>query len=327
MSNTEIDYQTTLIFGDINDRVIESVGSHEGKKPFEVGYYNGDDKKKAIINVSCATGCPVGCNFCDLTDSGGPLTPESIYQQVEDMLFFAKSVDGYNPCDKPLKINFAKTGEPLLNGHIVDAMDLIASKIPSTSFKISTSMPNIPQVQERIKDWALFASNYQAGSVQLQISLISTSESFRQASVGMRSNMSLLPLEGVAESINTWFRYNKAGRTPNCSFLLSADTPCNPLDIIDTFRPGNVNFRIRPVVTTQNSQANGLKPISEASIENILSVFRLYSYNINTAGVTTMTEQAHALASNVTRRQVVAGQRPSGTFFVDRAGSLTPIQL
>lgn len=327
MSNAVIDYQTTLIFGDEHDRVIESVGSNEGKKPFEIGYYNGDDKDKAIINVSCATGCPVGCNFCDLTESGGALTPDIIYQQVEDMLFVAKSVDGYDPFNKPLKINFAKTGEPILSPYIVDTMDLIASKIPSTSFKISTSMPNIPKVDERVKDWALFASNYQAGSVQLQISLISTSESFRQASVGMRSNMSLLPLEDVAESINIWLRHNRFGRTPNCSFLLSADTPCDPLYVIDFFRPGKVNFRIRPVVTTQNSQSNGLQPISGKEVESILSAFRLHSYNINTAGVSTMTEQAHSLASNVTRRQVVEGQHSKGTYLVDKSGSLTFIHL
>lgn len=114
MNLKTIDYKTTLVFGPQEDRVIESVGVIAKRKAFEVGYYNGHTKPKAIINISPASGCPVGCNFCDLQDSGGPLSAQIMLQQVFDMAKLATKIDGKAFLDKPLKVNFAKTGEPLL---------------------------------------------------------------------------------------------------------------------------------------------------------------------------------------------------------------------
>jgi len=324
MSDTEIKYDTALIFGTPEDRVIETVGRTFNGKAFELGYYNGADKKKAIINISPATGCPVGCNFCDLTDSGGPLSAELMHQQVVDMANLATQVDGENFTGKPLKINYAKTGEPVLNPYVVQSMHMIAESFPGVSFKYSTSLPDTPKTLQRVNELAFFAAGYIQGSVQLQISLISTSDEFRQASVGTKSNIQLLPMTEVANLVNQWHKTNPRGRVPNCSFVVASDTPCDPTDIIDTFRTGNIRFRIRPVVDTEHSLSHGLERVNTKFIEETLSAFNSYGYDISTDGISTETEMQHTLASNVTRNRILQGQYPQGVWYVNENKALEP---
>lgn len=325
MSNSKIQYDTVLVFGNKSDRVIETVGKTGNGKAFEVGYYNGADKSKAIVNISPATGCPVGCNFCDLTDSGGPLSPEIMHQQVLDMVNFATKVDGDVLGEKKLKVNFAKTGEPVLNPYIVEAMHMISDTFPSVSFKYSTSLPNTPKTKQRIHELAFFADGYTEGSVQLQISLISTDNAFRQKSVGTKSKIELLPIIEVSELITAWHKTNPRGRVPNCSLLVSANTPCDPILIVDTIRPGNVSFRIRPVVDTEHGLSQGLQRAEPGKIEGIIVAFEDSSYDINVNGIPTPTEQKHGLASNVTRNRFLQGMYPKGMSYVDSSENLTPI--
>gem|GEM_PF-1456993 len=322
-----IKYHEILEYGDINDRVIETIGQISPNKAFEVGYYNGSDKKKAIINVSPATGCPVGCNFCDLTDSGGPLSAELIVQQVLDMAKFVKKIDGFDVFQHPLKINFAKTGEPTLNPNIIDAMRQLTKLIPTISFKYSTSLPDTPKTQERINEIANFAAQYHGGSVQLQLSIISTDEAYRQNSVGSAgSKMKLLTLEDVSNVIHDWLKLNPYGRIPNASLLVGADTPCSPVDIANILRPGNIRFRIRKIVPTQHSQESGIQEASDQQIDEIIAVFKGYSYDINKDGIPTPTEAKHGLASNVTRRRVLESPFPlQSTDFRDNSKVIIPI--
>ena len=324
MKNTTLDYKTALIYGQKEDRVIETVGTLSNGKAFEIGYYNGTNKPKAIINVSPATGCPVGCNFCDLTESGGPLPAQTIVQQVSDMARLASKIDGDAFTQKPLKINYAKTGEPVLNPAIVASMEMIADKFPKASFKYSTSLPDVPKIRERIEELAHFASVYLKGSVQLQISLISTSESYRQASVGTQSNITLLPLKRVGDLITAWHKINPRGRIPNCSLLVSAQTPCDPSLITDIIKPGSARFRIRPVITTEHSLLNGLNAASSIKIEKIMQQFKKFGYDINDMGTPTPTESQYALASNVTRNRILKGHYPPGIWYVGPDNSLTP---
>ena len=214
----DIRYDTVVAYGDKNDRVIETVGK-KGAGLFEVGYYNGDGKKKAIIDISTALGCDVGCDFCALTDTGPQLTAQDMLGQVDAIVDMVREIDGVDLRGKPLKINFAKTGEPSYNRQIPEAMRLIAAKYPGVSFKYSTVMPNIKRLVERIREVATFASEYTAGSVQLTISLISTNEDYRLKSA---NEGRLASFATIRSAIDAWHETNTnpEPRIPNLSLLV-----------------------------------------------------------------------------------------------------------
>lgn len=307
-----ITYPTVLVFGDKQDRVIETVGMTHDGHAFELGYYNGDVKPKAIINISPAVGCPVGCNFCELTDSGRILTIDEMTSQVHAMAAMAKDYDGLDLTHQLLKINIAKTGEPVLNRAIPDAMSKIRNEFQNVSFKYSTSMPDVKFLEERIRAVADFAAHHKGGTTQLQISLISTNEDYRKKSAGAR----LASLPRISRVIDAWHDANPQGRTPNGSLLVGAQTPCDPREILDILPPHLIKLRIRKIVATDHSKSSGITDVSEARIQDIIHIFRDHGYDISDAGIPTPTESKHGLASNVTRHRMLQGSMRSGVIFI-----------
>lgn len=126
-------------FGNVHDGAIEFVGRVE-MGLIEVGYYYGDSKPKNIVDVSTQVGCPSRCAFCEIGNERfiRDLRPIEIYEQALLMLQQA-SLCGLDIYQKPHKISFAKTGEPLFNEGFVSALELIADL--SFSMKISTIFP------------------------------------------------------------------------------------------------------------------------------------------------------------------------------------------
>ncbi len=305
-------YKSVALFGPHEDRVIETVGYTHDEKAFEVGYYNGGEKPKAIINISTAVGCPVGCNFCELTEAGRNLTPGEMVHQVKIMGRLTARYDGFNPFTQPLKVNFAKTGEPVFNPAMVRTMEDIAENFSGVSFKYSTSAPNAAFLKARILEVARFAHEYKAGTVQLTLSLISTNEEFRRKS----AKAGLAPLPRVREIIEAWRNANPDGRIPNCSLLVGDGTPCNPDEIKDILPSGLANFRIRAIVPNEHTQLVGIQKAGENKIESIVARFRDAGYDISTAGIPTNTESTFGLASNVTRLKMLRGEFDPGIWDV-----------
>lgn len=319
-----ISCNTFLVFGTSDDRVIEAVGrTRNGKRTFEIGLYDGPDKKKLIINISSADGCHVGCNFCELIETGAQLSVDEMFSEVATMLAVAKKVDGYDIRQKPLKVNVAKTGEPILNRNLVAALKRINQQFPKTSFKLSTSAPDVPFLLDRVRDWAVFAAAHHEGSTQLTVSLISTDEKFRRDSAKGK----LASLQQISQMVDIWHSNNPHGRTPNCSLLLGKETPCDPRHILSVLPPERVKIRIRPIVPTQHSLASGMQSIAPARIADILADFRSCGYDINDAGVPTGTEIEHGLASNVTRGRNARRPYPKGIYYVQNGADINNPRL
>ncbi len=308
-----VNYKTVLVFGSKTDRVIETAGIiNDGTGAFEVGYYNGATKSKAIINISPALGCPVGCNFCELTDSGRNLSATEMVNQVLFMANTAVTIDDVDLDHQGLKINIAKTGDPVFNPHMVEFMQNLPALFPRVSFKYSTVMPDVSFLMERVQNIARHASTYKDGSLQLQISLISTNEIFRRASARAR----LAPLASIRGAVDAWRNANPEGRVPNASLLVGADTPCDPNEIKDVLPPDLIYLRVRPIIPTRHSRASGIRDATTAVVDAIVNKFRDAGYTISTAGVPTPTESKHNLASNVTRQNLLGGTYEDGLVFL-----------
>lgn len=328
-------YDTVLVFGDHNDRVIETVGiTHDGRI-FELGYYNGLQHKKAIINISPATGCPVGCNFCELVEAGRLLKPDEMVHQVKMMSGITRLYDDYFPkqteaitpdsTSKKLKINIAKTGEPALNPFLEDGIWGIISAFPDASFKLSSVMPRTKTLVERFRSYGRLAQSYNGGSIQPQISLISTNDSYRQKS----AKMPLAGLRQIRSAVDAWHEQNPDGRTPNCSLLVSDDTPCNPAEVRDILPPGTVRFRLRKVVQTRHAEQSGLKSAADQRFKTILAEFREAGYlDVSDAGIPSPTEAEFSLAANVTRDHIKKGEFEPGVWHLTHDnGTLISKQL
>ena len=127
-------------FGDATDGVIEIPAlTHDGGL-IEVGYYYGDAKPKNIVSISAQVGCPSKCAFCELGAEafGRDLTAFEMYDQVAMMLRVA-SQHGIDVDAIDHKVNIAKTGEPLFNRNLLEALELISQLF--MSFKVSTVFP------------------------------------------------------------------------------------------------------------------------------------------------------------------------------------------
>ncbi|MBI4148198.1 radical SAM protein [Candidatus Woesearchaeota archaeon] len=281
-------------FGNQHDGVIEIVGIVPGGV-IEVGYFYGDAKPKNIVDISTQVGCPMSCSFCELGSERfvRNLTAQEIADQVTLMLDIAQK-HGIDTARVPHKVTIAKTGEPLLNPHVREGLERIATL--SQSFKISTVYPH--NCHERLKEIADFASHYQR-TVQLQISLISTSEEYRRKTAGK----GVAGFEEIRAGAHYWREKNPTGRKINLSLILTEDVPCDVRSVRHIFPPELFRFRFRNYVPTTNGTSAGLHTLPQQKFEQILEEFRTVGYDVNEAATPTPTELKFGLAANVTRRR------------------------
>ncbi len=285
-------------FGDEHDGVIEFPGLTYDGGVIEVGYFYGDAKPKNIIDISSQVGCPSRCSFCELGAEkfSRNLSPDEMYDQVVLMLKEAQrwvDIDAIKH-----KVVFAKTGEPLLNRYIVDGIEKIAEL--GVSFKVSTIFPH--GMTRRFYEIAHFASGY-SEPVQMQVSLISTSEAYRREAAGIK----LASFPEIREAAEYWRDRKPEGhadwRKVNLSLILTDDVPVDVNDVCDTFPPELFRFRFRNYVETEHGTDQGLVTITRERFESIKSQFEDKGYEVGDWATPTPTEQRFGLASNVTRRR------------------------
>ncbi len=291
-------------FGDRHDGVIEIPALTRDAGVVEIGYYYGDLKPKNIIGISTQIGCPSKCTFCELGAErfGRNLTPVEMYGQVVLMLETASQY-GIDVNAVQHKVSVAKTGEPLFNDALVGGLEMIA-EFPF-SYKISTVFPAAQRCLENFRTAARFAAQ-SAEAVQMQISLISTSEDYRRKAAGIE----VTPLQEICKAGEYWKNLNPYGRKVNLSLILSEDVPCDAQAVSKILSPELFHFRFRNYVPTQNGKNHSLAPITSGRIARIKQEFSEYGYEVTAAATPTAIEQKFSLAANVTRRrymQIVQG--------------------
>lgn len=294
---TTIGKDLVMQFGDKNDGVIEIPARTKDGGVIEVGYYYGSEKKKYIAGISSQVGCPARCSFCELGSErfGRNLLAREMYEQVILIVREAKRC-GVDIDAIEHKVNIAKTGEPMFNKHLLEALEMIATL--SMSFKVSTVMPNAPHVMERMKEIARFAAQYKK-SVQIQISIISTCEKYRRKTAGI----DVLSFAQIRVMADAWKDIHPAGRKMNASLILAADTPCDPAQIVDVLPPELIRFRFRPCIETGNAKDHRLHTIAVETLAEAKQRFGDLGYEVGDWATPTPTELRFGLVSNVTRRR------------------------
>ncbi|MBU1974839.1 MAG: radical SAM protein [Nanoarchaeota archaeon] len=283
-------------FGDSSDGVIEFAGIVD-KGYIEVGYLYGDAKPKNIIVISTQVGCPSKCHFCDLGSQPfvRNLYPQEMYDQVALMLQQAMKYGIDVPKSKH-KINYAKSGEPLFNPHFVEGLETL-SELDFT-YKIATIFPSGQQPMARFQNLARFASNYTAPT-QIQISLISTSEEYRQNSIGTP----LASFKELRKAADYWKTQNPNGRKINLSLIMTEDVSVNIDEISDIFPSELFRFRFRNYVETEHGLSQGLETITQNRFDVLAKQFQDRGYEVGTWATPSPVEQRFGLASNVSLRR------------------------
>ncbi len=299
--NVKTDFH--IEFGDFTDGAIELVCSAPGGL-FEVGYFYGDIKPKNIIVASTQIGCPSKCKFCELGDKEfirDLKTPE-IKDQIMLMLQAAQR-QGHQLNQVKHKISWSKSGDPLFNKHFVKSLEDLSHL--EFSHKFSTVFPYGLAIQERFKRIADFAGQY-SEPVQLQISLISTSEEYRERTAGIK----VASFADIRQSAEYWIERNP-NRKINLSLILDEDNPAEVTNVAQNFPPEIFRFRFRNYVSTENGRTNGLTTITEEKFARILEEFKQKGYDVGTWATPTPIEQKFGLAANVALRryeQIVQGK-------------------
>lgn len=288
-----------LQFGDRNDGAIELVGIVDNGY-IELGYFYGKDKPKNLIVVSQQVGCPAKCTFCELGDKKfvRNLSSDEMYEQVV-LLLQQASQYGIDTKNTGHKVNFSKSGEPMLNPNFPEALEKISGF--GFSYKIASIFPAGERTLEIFKRSAEFASNYQS-NVQVQISLISTSEYCRNQAAGIK----LASFSEIREAAEYWKQKNPNSRKINLSLILTAQYPINVNDVCSVFPPSLFRFRFRNYVPTSHGGHEGLEEITQKKFEDILNSFKDNGYDVGFWATPTLMEKRFGLASNVTLNRYIS---------------------
>lgn len=286
----------TMVFGDGEDGVIGIPVITADGSVVETSYFFGRTRPKNIVVVSSQAGCPMRCSFCELGTErfGRNLTEEEIAGQALMMLSEAR-LRGFDPDRQPHKITVANSGEPLLNPRLIGGLERLAG-VPS-SFKVSTVLPAAKTASDTLVRLAAFAAALDR-PVQLQISLIATSEEARSRVSGGR----VADFSGIRKAGETWRDRNPNGRKVNLSLIVTSDMPCEPADVVGVFPPDLFRFRFREYVQTRNGAGNGLAIVTAPRLVAIKKKFASHGYEVGDWASPSPTERAFGLAANVIRR-------------------------
>lgn len=285
-----------LTFGDKDDGVIGIPAvTHDGRV-IEISYFFGKSRPKNIIVISSQAGCPMRCAFCELGSEryARNLTAEEIRAQADLMLEEA-ALRGFDVAATPHKITVANSGEPLLNPRLVDGLERLR-EVPA-SFKVSTVLPDSKIAENVLGRLADFSSGLDR-PLQLQISLISTSETERSRMSGGR----VAGFRQIREAAAKWQAKHADGRKVNLSLMLTADMSCDAAAIAAIFPAELFRFRFREYVPTRHGSGNGLKKIDSERLTSVKDAFRERGYEVYDWATPSPTEWKFGLAGNVIRR-------------------------
>lgn len=286
-----------VAFGDKHDGVIEVIcNTGNSEQIFESGYYYADSIIKPNVSISAMVGCPVSCEFCELGRAafGRHLTPDEMYEQVILTLSQARR---FTDIDGPHKVSIGKSGEPMLNPNLVSGLRRISEL--GVSFRVPTSFPKGKAAERIFEELVEFAREYRE-AVQLNISVISTSEEYRSKTTKIGADFFSIR-KGIERWINA-IPLEKC-RKPNATLILGNNTPADPRELLDVLPPALVNICFRPYVETSNGKSSGLSLLSGEKLVELKRRFEECGYSVSLAQVSTPMEIKFKLASNSTLRR------------------------
>lgn len=208
---------------------------------------------KWVIILSSQKGCPVKCRFCDAAFYfKGNLSREELLEQLEIIIF---PHSGGDDClnSKKVKLHFARMGEPSMNPAVLEVMTEIPYIYPRVNF-IPTIATIAPAGREEWFERLILIKNeyYPGGRFQLQFSMNSTDESYRDLLMPVKKWRA----EGISQFAKKYFR--KGDRKITLNYALAQETPFDCRRIIEIFDPEMFLIKLTPVNPTESSARAGL---------------------------------------------------------------------
>lgn len=300
--NEIVDYDVTSVkkdlllkFGDFEDGALEFVGIVDGGY-IETSYFYGDEKPKNILVASTQVGCPSRCSFCELGNQNFVRNLTSKEMVEQSILMFQEACRHGHDIVANNKISWANSGDALFNQHFTLALEELAGL--EHSHKISTVFPGGQKSERIFREVADFASEY-SQPIQIQVSLISTDENYRQKSAGIK----VASFEDIRDSAEYWRKKNPDGRKVNLSLILDESNPINIDEISKLFPAELFRFRFRNYVPTENGINHDLETVSEERFGEIYRMFEDGGYDVGTWATPTSIEKRFGLAPNISLRR------------------------
>lgn len=227
-------------------------------------------EEKWVNLVSTLCGCPVTCPFCDAGGSySGKLTAEEIQSQITYLV--ARRFPDRRVEAKQWKIQFARMGEPSLNDAVLDVLrqlPLLYSAqglIPSISTVAPAGRNSFFEQLLEIKN-----DFYTGGRFQLQFSLHTTDEKYRDELVPIRKwSFEEIALYGE--------RFVASGdRRVTINFAAAKQFPVDPDVVAQHFNTEKFLVKITPLNPTASARENGLSsvPIGDLQTGRLAAEFR-----------------------------------------------------
>lgn len=211
-------------------------------------------RQKWVVILSSQKGCPVKCRFCDASFYfRGNLSPEEILEQLDIVLEPHKNGDDCLRSEK-IKLHFARMGEPALNPAVLEVLSEIPSIYPEINFfpTVATVAPvGTEEWFEKLID--IKNAHYSGGRFQLQFSVNSTDEDFRDYLMPVKK----WSAQQISQYGHSFFR--PGDRKVTLNYALSEDTPFEAEKILGTFDPEVFLVKITPVNPTYQAARAGLQ--------------------------------------------------------------------
>jgi hypothetical protein len=156
-------------------------------------------------------------------------------------------------------------------------------------------MPAATSCKQTFKEIAQFASSYEK-AVQLQISMISTSDAYRKEITGNVASS----IAEIAEAIRFWQKLNPLpqGRKPNINIIVTEEVPISAKEIYQVLPPGLARFRFRPYIPNQYGKSNRLSLVSTERYRSVRAEFLEAGYEVSAWGNPPETIWRFGLAAN-----------------------------
>ncbi len=205
-------------------------------------------RDKWVIILSSQKGCPVKCQFCDAAFYfKGNLNQEELLEQLDVVMApHLKGDDCLN--SKKVKLHFARMGEPAMNPAVLGVLADIPFIYPGVNF-IPTIATIAPAGNEKWFQELIDLKNqlYSGGRFQLQFSLNSTDENYRDRIMPVR--------KWTAREISNYGSkyYMDGDRKITLNYALALETPFDARRLIETFDPSVFLIKITPVNPTEGA--------------------------------------------------------------------------
>ncbi|MEW5922550.1 MAG: radical SAM protein [Candidatus Zixiibacteriota bacterium] len=271
--------------------------------------------EKWVLIVSTLYGCPVRCRMCDAGGwYKGALSADDIFAQI-DFLVKSRYPDKNIPASK-FKIQFARMGEPSLNGKVLSVLEELPSRYnaPGLMPCLSTVAPfGTDMFFERLTD--IKNRRYRDGKFQMQFSIHSTCEMTRDMIIPIKKwNLDKIAKYGTAF-------YHTGDRKVALNFALAENYPVSADVIAEKFDPKIFMAKFTPVNPTINAEINGIVNLvndnNRRKIDNLLNELNKFGFEVILSIGELEENRIGSNCGQYIRRYINTGTRPDAGYDSD----------